>query len=84
MILIIEYNQRKRVVLFLGQTDTHFYCLASERIPDSIAERLKINISNLNDLRSKLDYVKDKYPSLYKIALRSFKLSSVKILQKYE
>lgn len=84
MILIIEYNKRNRVVLFLGQTDTHFYCLASERIPTSIAERLKNSMSNLNDLRARLDHLKDKFPSLYKIALRSFKLSSVKIIKKYE
>jgi len=84
MILIIEYNKRNRVVLFLGQTDTHFYCLASERISDSIAERVKNSISQLNDLRARIDYVKQLYPSLYNKAFRSFKLSSVKIVKKYE
>lgn len=84
MILIIEYNKRNRVVIFLGQTDSHFYCLASERIPDSLAVRVKSSLSLLNDLRSKIDYLKSHYPSLYKIALRSFKLSSVKIVKKYE
>ena len=84
MILIIEYNKRNRVVLFLGQTDTHFYCLASERIPDSIAERVKNNLLSFNDLRSRIDQLKRLYPSLYNIAFRSFKLSSVKIIKKYE
>jgi hypothetical protein len=84
MILIIEYNKRNRIVLFLGESDQHFYCLASERIPESLAIRLKDSLSNLPSLKAKLDFVKDKYPALYKIALRSFSTSRVKIIKKYE
>ncbi len=84
MILIVEYNKRNRVVLYLGESDNHFYCLASERIPDSVAERLKASLSNLPDIKSKLNFLRDKYPALYKIAFRSFSLSRVKIIKKYE
>ena len=84
MILAIEYNKRNRIVLYLGESDKHFYCLASERIPDSIAVKLKTSLSNLSSLKAKLDFVKDKYPALYKIAFRSFSTSRVKIIKKYE
>lgn len=84
MILVIEYNQRNRVVVYLGESDNHFYCLASERIPDSIAIKLKKSLANLSSLKDRLNFLKDTYPALYKIALRSFVTSRVKIIKKYE
>lgn len=84
MIYLIEYNQRQRVILLLGRDEVNFYCLASEKVPESIASSLLSKLRTIENLFDRIKFIKEKYPALYLRSFRSLKSSKVKIISKYE
>lgn len=84
MLHIINYKGKTRLVLLLGQTDSHFYCLASEKIPESIAKSLYEDLKKYPTFEEKVAFLKFRYPQAYKASLRSLMISETAILRKFE
>jgi hypothetical protein len=84
MIAIINYKERMRVVFILGQDSNKVYCLASERIPEEIADHLSKILYSVEDLGSRIEILRQKFAPIYKTALRVFNSKDMRIVETYD
>ena len=84
MIAVINYQNRLRVVFILGQEGGHYYCLASEKIPEKVVPPLSKILYSIEDLGKRIEILRDEFAPIYKTAFRKLKVADVSIVEVHE